>query len=225
MLKSLFSFICCPCRLVVRKRFFLLCILYLGFIIHSGLILIKQESLLLSQQKNLTHKVHHEDWWSKDLQKWVKKLEETSSEIGHIRQQIRILDAALPRERSLRIYGIDESLIQDQENAENWFKKFINEQLQVKLSLAEIESIERIGAKSISLVPRPLRVYLSNGYTTKQIIDAASDNEKLPNGVFIVADKARGWVNTNTHSEQCTNRGVNFFNFSHTLISELPLVC
>ena len=81
---------------------------YCGFIFHSGLILIQQEATLKANQANLTHKVIHEKWWSQDLQTWTVKLLETNEELGHIRQQIRLLDAALPRERTLRVYGIND---------------------------------------------------------------------------------------------------------------------
>lgn len=180
----------------------------------------QQEHLLRSSHANLTHKVIHEKWWSHDLTVWATKLLETNDEIGHIKQQIRLLDAALPRERSLRVYGISEKY-DTTEKLPFFFKNLTKSYLNIDLSIAEIETVERVGVDpeisnktDNTLPPRPLLVYLSNGFTARKILKSANPDEikdaqnknpsKLPKGVLFVPDKARGWVNVNEVAEHCT---------------------
>ena len=80
------------------------------------------------------------------------------------------------------------------------------------MSIAEIETVERVGVdpeisdkSETDLAPRPILVYLSNGYTARRLLKTAnSEDSKLPLGVLFVPDKARGWVNINEAAEHCT---------------------
>ena len=230
----------------------------MAYILHSGLIVINQERLLKSLSANLSHKVIHERYWSQDLESYATKVLTFNDEIGHIRQQIRMLDTALPRERTLRIYGLDENIdaffeteistvgnvtYKKDENKlslEQFFQHYFQDYLGIKMSLAEIETIERIGIdthldpshnhtdheshfagqnedhshgkdEKCALAPRPMRIFLSNGHTTKKLITEYSkiasnltNDYNYDTRISLVPDKARGWVNLYQIAEHCT---------------------
>ena len=99
---------------------------------------------------------------------------------------------------------------------QQFFKNFTREHLKVEISLAEIETVERIGIdpefvnvenETSQLPPRPLLIYLSNGHTAKKLLKASIQvTNPVPNGVLFVPDKARGWVNFNQIAEHCTGQ-------------------
>ena len=241
-IRGIFRIICFPFKLIYRKRFILLIITYISYLIHVGITIIKQEKLLKSLQSNLTHKVIHERYWSQDLENYAASILNINNEITHTRQQIRLLDIALPRERSLRVYGIDENIdayFEDLQsnssstvrtnNFEKFFQSYLNNFLNLQISLAEIETVERVGIDthlsssqqnhdhhhsiedSKNLAPRPIRIFLSNGYTTKKILTNYNNvaykninDYNFDNRIAIVPDKARGWVNLHNIAEHCS---------------------
>jgi hypothetical protein len=106
-------------------------------------------------------------------------MDNVSSELQFVNKKIRKLDAILPRERTIKVFGLPENNIAQNETAETdeeleeKFRNFTSSLFNVQLGMRDVETAHRVGAWQ-KTVPRSVVVYLANNDVKNKLIHVSN---------------------------------------------------
>jgi len=188
------------CRFCGRRKWWLFCLV--STVLASFLTFIHFETakLIGDLMNNITHVAEHEDELVHSIYRLSQRMENISAVHLVVNRQIRQLDATMPRERTVKVFGIPEanSTINETETddvLEEKMREISHRLLHVEMSAKDIEIMHRIGEWQ-KKVPRAAVAYLANADVKKRLIHASNLTdigfkviENRPYGVHVESDK------------------------------------
>ena len=113
-----------------------------------------------------------------DMFRLSQRMENISSVHLTVNRQIRQLDTTMPRERTVKIFGLPEANIANNEtetddDLEIKFRNFTRDSLHVDVGMKDLETIHRVGEWA-KVVPRSAVAYLANNDIKKKLLHASN---------------------------------------------------
>lgn len=150
---------------------------------------------------NITHVAEHEDEIAQGIYRLSQRMENVSNVLINVNRQIRQLDTTMPRERTIKIFGLPEANLERNETEnddqlEIKFRNLTRDLLHVDIAMKDIETIHRVGEWQ-KTVPRSAIAYMTNNDIKKKLIHSSNLTdiglkiiENRPYGVHVEREKA-----------------------------------
>lgn len=105
-------------------------------------------------------------------------MENVSNVLINVNRQIRQLDTTMPRERTIKIFGLPEANLERNETEnddqlEIKFRNLTRDLLHVDIAMKDIETIHRVGEWQ-KTVPRSAIAYMTNNDIKKKLIHSSN---------------------------------------------------
>ncbi|CBY37308.1 unnamed protein product [Oikopleura dioica] len=167
---------------------------------------------------NITYVAEREDQLVHGVLDLSKRMDKVSDKLNVVNRQIRSLDASVPHERTVKIFGVQEAVNETDDILEENLRNLSSTLLNVQLGPKDVEAVERVGAFEKSF-PRATIVYLGDNDVKRRLIHASAEKDV---SIKVIDNRPYGTTMDPDRPEDC-NLGIAEFD-EPVFVSNFSLV-